>query len=153
VNIFWLDKDRHTNAKYHCDKHVVKMILEYTQLLSTAHNILGSDRGCYKTTHQNHPCAVWAREGSTNYVQLYDLLEVLLEEYTYRYGKIHKCAQYMGQLYTPPAGIPKGSTELKQCMPDEYKGDCPIQSYRNYYINEKAYMAKWKNRPTPEFMQ
>ena len=27
----------------HCDKHVVKMILEYAQLLSTAHRVLDGD--------------------------------------------------------------------------------------------------------------
>lgn len=40
MNIFWLDNDPATNARYHCDKHIVKMIVEYAQLLSTAHRVL-----------------------------------------------------------------------------------------------------------------
>jgi hypothetical protein len=40
MNIFYLDKDPKTCAQYHCDKHVVKMILEYAQLLSTAHRVI-----------------------------------------------------------------------------------------------------------------
>ena len=40
MNIFYLHSDPRTCAEYHCDKHVVKMILEYAQLLSTAHRIL-----------------------------------------------------------------------------------------------------------------
>lgn len=153
MNIFILDKDLTTNAQYHCDKHVVKMILEYTQLLSTSHNMLGSDRGPYKTTHQHHPCAVWARAFHSNYVYLHSLLIALTDEYTYRYGKTHKCASYIGQLWDPPSAIPFGGTPYALAMPDEYKNECAVQSYRDYYKGEKQHIAKWKNRPTPEFMQ
>ncbi len=153
MNIFILDKDLTTNAQYHCDKHVVKMILEYTQLLSTAHNMLGSDRGPYKTTHQHHPCAVWARESQANYGYLHSLLIALTDEYTYRYGKVHKCASYIGQLFGAPEGIPFGGTPHALAMPDEYKCDCPIQSYRDYYRNEKSHIGKWKMRDVPDFMQ
>jgi hypothetical protein len=37
MNIFVLDKDPHAAAHYHCDKHVVKMILEAGQMLCAAH--------------------------------------------------------------------------------------------------------------------
>ena len=40
MNIFVLDRDPIQAAKYMCDKHVVKMILESCQLLSTAHRVL-----------------------------------------------------------------------------------------------------------------
>ena len=40
MNIFYLDRDEQKAAQYHCDKHVVKMILESAQLLSTAHRVL-----------------------------------------------------------------------------------------------------------------
>ena len=40
MNIFYLDKDTKTCAEMHVDKHVVKMIVEYAQLLSTAHRML-----------------------------------------------------------------------------------------------------------------
>jgi hypothetical protein len=40
MNIFYLDPDPTICAQWHVDKHVVKMILEYAQLLSTAHRIL-----------------------------------------------------------------------------------------------------------------
>ena len=43
MNIFYLDKDPKIAAQMHCDKHCVKMILEYAQLLSTAHRILDED--------------------------------------------------------------------------------------------------------------
>lgn len=40
MNIFYLHPDPSICAKYHVDKHCVKMIVEYAQLLSTAHRIL-----------------------------------------------------------------------------------------------------------------
>ena len=40
MNIFYLDNNQSICAKYHVDKHVVKMILEYAQMLSTAHRVL-----------------------------------------------------------------------------------------------------------------
>lgn len=40
MNIFYLDKDPRIAASYHCDKHVVKMVSETAQLLSTTHRLL-----------------------------------------------------------------------------------------------------------------
>ena len=40
MNIFYLDRDPKIAAQYHLDKHVVKMIVEYAQLMSTAHRLL-----------------------------------------------------------------------------------------------------------------
>lgn len=40
MNIFVLDQNPVIAARDHCDKHVVKMILEYGQMLSTAHRLL-----------------------------------------------------------------------------------------------------------------
>jgi hypothetical protein len=34
-------------------------------------------------------------------------------------------------------------------MPDEYKVDSVVESYRNYYRGAKASFAVWKNRETP----
>jgi hypothetical protein len=45
MNIFYLDEDPKICAQYHCDKHVVKMIIEYAQLLSTAHRVLDGFEG------------------------------------------------------------------------------------------------------------
>jgi hypothetical protein len=40
MNIFYLHENTTECAKQHLDKHVVKMILEYAQLLSTAQRLL-----------------------------------------------------------------------------------------------------------------
>ena len=40
MNIFYLHKDPKICAEQHLDKHVVKMLIEYAQLMSTAHRML-----------------------------------------------------------------------------------------------------------------
>jgi hypothetical protein len=120
MNIFYIDSDPQKCAEWAVDKHVVKMILESAQLLSTAHRVLdgqeariqvptktgkniGKNRWkkiwllpdpenylFYQATHINHPCAVWARESNNNYNWLWAYLWEHCKEYTYRYGKIHK---------------------------------------------------------------
>jgi hypothetical protein len=173
MNIFYLDHDVTKCAEMHNDKHVVKMILEYAQLLSTAHRVLDgtivvghSDTGrkqsryvlydsrdklLYASTHINHPSAVWVRQSDKNYSWLFEMFESLLEEYTYRYGKKHACEKLVWALEVRPNNIPRGNfTEPTPAMPDEVKivGDS-IASYRNYYINNKSHLAKWKKRPVP----
>ena len=149
------------------------MILEYAQLLSTAHRVLdgvltdgvsqsgrkrklyvlsdGLDKTLYSATHINHPSAVWVRHSAANYMWLAELLEELCIEYTYRYGKIHKVEssdlmQTLKSIF--PKNIPnKPFTEPTPAMPDEVKvkGNS-IASYHNYYINNKAHLASWKGK-------
>lgn len=76
-------------AEYHVDKHVVKMILETSQLLCGAHWVCGSEAP-YKLSHKNHPCSIWVRKSLSNYLYLCELGLELGREYTHRYGKKHK---------------------------------------------------------------
>jgi hypothetical protein len=184
MNIFYLDSDPKTCAQMHCDKHVVKMIIEYAQLLSTAHRVLDGtvsdtisasgrrkkvwaladhrDSVLYTATHVNHPSAIWCRENLENYHWLYRLFHELCHEYTYRYGKVHACARLLDELRFPPTKIPLGQFFAPTpAMPPELKilADVRIpgrkynvlKSYHNYYIQEKASFAKWKNRNIPEW--
>lgn len=155
MNIFYLSACPVTAASYHCDKHVVKMILEYAQLLSTAHHVLDEDEapeGIYKKTHVNHPSAVWVRQSKANYLWTLDLLLHLLEEYQHRYKKVHKTFRLLPKLVQHPMNIPdEDFTDPPQCMPDEYKCDDAVEAYRNYYRGAKAYFASWKNTPTPQW--
>ena len=177
MNIFALHLDPKICAQMHVDKHVVKMILEYSQLLSTAHRILdgqeyvdsssgrrikrwklsnshAGDQLLYKATHINHPSAIWARESKANYNWLASLLVELCKEYTHRYGKVHKCESdglVKWLVGWAPENIPnKPFTQPTPAMPDQYKvkGDS-VQSYRNYYMGDKTRMASWKSRQVP----
>ena len=173
MNIFYLDKNPKVCAEMHVDKHVVKMILEYAQLLSTAHRVLDGavsiglgktgrkqtryvlpdDRESvlYSATHLNHPSAVWCRQSDMNYHWLYTLLVECCKEYTYRYGKVHKCESsgLVNQLQITPTNIPYNLnfTEPTPAMPDECKvpGDS-IKSYRNYYLMNKSHLWSWKGK-------
>lgn len=155
MNIFYLSNDTKKCAKMHNDKHVVKMILEYAQLLSTSHHILDVDVSAvfYKPTHKNHPSALWTRDNANNYLWLYSLFCELCDEYTYRYGKVHKTDK---RLRIPLSVCPKNISQNKfyqptQAMPDEYKNKCSIVAYRYYYKNAKQHLAVWTKRDIPEF--
>ena len=174
MNIFFLDKNPQIAAEYHCDKHVVKMILEECQMLCTAHRILdgtemiGQSKSgrkvkrwiiddqrndiLYQATHVNHPCTQWSMYNSENYIWSVSLLRCLLDEYQYRYGKKHKCEELYPTLKFLPRMIPGGYlTMFPQAMPDDCKRDNPVDGYRNYYINHKARFARWTNRSIPEW--
>ena len=116
MNIFILDEQPQKAAEYHCNKHVVKMILEAGQMLCAAHwmswlehfnknrtdfrlmrdvkqflkdNVPKEKQPAWGITHVNHPCTVWSRENCSNYDWHYKHFIALCNEYTYRYGKIH----------------------------------------------------------------
>lgn len=153
------------------------MILEYCQLLSTAHRVLDGlkvnvksktgrnvtrwmlpdsrENVLYQATHINHPSAVWVRQSHENYKWLHSLLIELLNEYTFRYGKYHKCKIIAEQLTQIPNALKNSAYEFSEpppAMPDECKvpGDS-IASYKKYYIMKKSHFAKWKNRSIPEW--
>jgi len=147
MNIFYLDHNVRKCAEMHNDKHVVKMILEYAQLLSTAHRILDGvlstgvsasgrkktiyvltdnrDTILYSATHANHPSAIWVRQSAANYMWLAELLEECCKEYTYRYDKVHK-VERDGLMQTLknnfPINISDGPfTEPTPAMPEDVK--------------------------------
>lgn len=155
MNIFYLDRSPSLCAKYHCDKHVIKMILEYAQLMSTAHVVLDGNQVAYKATHKNHPSAIWVRESDYNYRWLYQLFTGVCVEYTSRYGKIHMTeSKFSRILFNLPKNITEGPfTPPPQCMPDKYKCNDTVKAYQNYYIGEKYKIAKWKNNNTPPWFE
>ena len=182
MNIFYLHHEVVECARFHNDKHSIKMVLEYVQLLCTTHRVLDGTTECgtsksgrkkiiyrlpdnrdnilYSATHIHHPSAVWVRQSVGNYMWLSDLLVELCKEYTYRYGKVHKCerdglVQVLHEMIPDNIAL-TGFTEPTPAMPDDVKvaGDS-LASYRNYYINNKQHLASWKgkvnSRPVPEW--
>lgn len=151
MNIFYLHRDPVKAAEIQYNKHVVKMILESAQMLSTAHHhyadILGYDKSYipYKKAHYNHPSTIWARQNSRQYYWLFHHMLALGNEYRQRYDKIHlSITKCFIPLQNCPVGMPlfENFTEPPQCMPDKYKvpGDS-VAAYWNYYINEKYNVA------------
>jgi putative FmdB family regulatory protein len=162
MNIFVLDLDPVAAAQYHLDVHVVKMILELGQMLSTAHRILDNippeQDILYKKTHFNHPCAKWVRENSANYFWAFDHFLALGEEYTFRYNKTHKSINDLRKrlaVLPKSISISSAKTKFALAMPEEYKSDNPVDSYRKYYqfkVNTLSRIS-WKNRSIPPFIQ
>jgi hypothetical protein len=163
----------------HVDKHTVKMILEYAQLLSTTHRVLDGaqhvglsktgrkqtryvlpdsrEHIMYSATHINHPSTVWVRQSVGNYMWLSNLLVELCKEYTHRYGKVHK-AERDGLVKMLHDIIPDNIalttfTEPTPAMPEIYKSSSSIESYRNYYLGAKSHMFSWKKRSTPSWIK
>lgn len=144
MNIFLLHWNPKIAAQYHCDKHVVKMIIETAQLLYSAHWTLNSQlpANAYKLAHKNHPCSIWTRASITNYMWLASLGLWLCKEYRNRYGehKTHKTEAHLIWLFhNPPQNIPfLGMTSPAQAMPEHFKCENnPIRAYRKFYIGSK----------------
>ena len=178
MNIFFLSISVHRCAKYHFDKHVVKMILEYCQLLSCAWHILNpsqadillSEGKIYKKTHINHPCTMWVRKHINNYIYVARLGLELCNEWRARYGhaRLHASEnKLLFQLNNPPPNIPnfkitqtlsnpKGFLlPMPQAMPEECKihknnvYSC-VLAYRKYYMsNSKKHLVSWNREKVP----
>ena len=150
MNIFYLHKDPREAARLQYNKHVVKMILESAQMLCTAHHCYGDswqkENVPYKQAHLNHPSTIWARRSKATYMWLFKHMMGLGYEYWLRYGKQHlsisKCSMFLSK---PPVHIQGDDwVQPPQAMPDEYKDECSIQAYWNYYIGEKHVVANLK---------
>lgn len=154
MNIFVLDIDPKVCASYHCDKHVVKMVLETAQILSSALHINGVTEVPYKPTHLGHPCVKWAASSRQNFNWLLQLGFWLSTEYTTRYGKVHKSEAVIMQCNQMRDNIPDGPfTLFEKCCPDEFKKLDVVDTYRNYYKLGKGSIATYKYSPVPQFMK
>lgn len=177
MNIFYLNEDPQTCAKEHCDKHVVKMLIEYAQLLSTAHRVIDGDEWegrsvngrrvkryfhpdpelnevLYKACHVNHPSAKWVRESRENYNWLYELWVSLAMEYNHRYGKVHESFRKL-EYYLMIAPILISDERFTEPTPAMkaypqcvVEGDS-LTSYRQFYWADKRKFAKWTKRNKP----
>ena len=171
MNLFLLHLKRRANARKHCNRHVVKMVLETTQVLWTAVWMSGTDMTRfkmtpYRKTHMWHPTSIWVRESPKNWAYALAFGLQLCKEYTRRYHKRHKCEAHLLYLrrigYFPPAetreikkprgDMGNGCTPFPLAMPDECvvtrpDGSVdPVQSYLKYYDTKSA---EWKTKGRP----
>jgi hypothetical protein len=166
MNLFILSLIQREIAQYMMDKHISKILLEAVQMLSSAKRILDPDDtevndSIYKLAHKNHPVTIWCRKSKANYIWVLDLIEELHNEWRFRYGhpatKIHK--SYLIAIILRE-NIPtedrfeiSGLTPFALAMPEEYKSDDAVLSYRRYYMSEeKKRIASWnKRREKPDW--
>ena len=142
MNIFFLHKDPSRAAKAQCDKHVVKMILETAQMLSTAARRNGFDIG-YKAAYPSHPMTKWVGDNNYNFSWALEHAQELSKEYFARYGKFHACQKVIDK-FLPLKGSYINFSEPPQCMPDEFKCANYVRAYRDYYIHK---IGEWKHPP------
>jgi len=181
MNIFYLDKNPSHAAQMLADRHVVKMILESAQMLATAHRVLDgtlvkrdfayadgtlrkknwykldrfTDHLIYGATHINHPSSVWVRQSDQHYNWLVYHMIGLCQEYTHRYGKMHKTQTLLPYLKNLPSNIPQaGFTDPPCCMDANYIiSEDAVENYQNYYKHGKRHLHSWTNRPPPAWIK
>jgi hypothetical protein len=178
MNIFILSNDPVEAAQLQCDKHIVKMIVESAQMLSTAHRMLDGtvkkgpsksgksiskywtlpderENVLYKAVHMSHPCTVWTMKSNNNYNWHYIHFTALCEEYTYRYGKIHSTDTLLRNvLESPPNNIPVGyftpQPLAMQSNPECMFPNDIVKSYRMFYqTKQERFKMAWTNRNIP----
>ncbi|THE63705.1 hypothetical protein D8Y22_18015 [Salinadaptatus halalkaliphilus] len=158
MNVFWLDEDPRLAARYHCDQHINKLLLEAAQVLCTAARENGLEAEfLYQPTHVDHPVTQWATESRANWLCLREHADALNAEFVERYEKDADHASWEVIEQIDPAAIDFPSDEptpRPQAMPDEYKrpGD-PIGAYRAYYAGEKADWAEWRYTDEPPWLE
>tara|TARA_R110000824_G_scaffold188779_4_gene370150 strand:- start:5897 stop:6412 length:516 start_codon:yes stop_codon:yes gene_type:complete len=134
-NIDWVK-----SARSQDNYRVVKMILESCQMLCTTLNEQAEKQITpYRSTHKNHPSTKWVRASSTNFEFLVEHTMAMLEEYTKRFGKIHKCTSVLEkciELCDPSLFPQQDSTPLPLAMPYEFHSDNIIESYRRFYASK-----------------
>lgn len=150
MNIFILDKnnkgqiDWEKSAKSHDNTRCVKMLLEHAQLLSTALNIkAGKQVAPYRSFNPKHPCCLWTAKTRKNFLSLLSFTYFLLDVYKQRFNnKKHKVEDvleeidllikkplfnhFIGNEFTIPA----------LAMPEHFKTDDVVESYRNYWVSK-----------------
>ena len=162
MNIFVTDSNTSTCAIYHTDRHTVKMPIELSQMVSFVYHhqefwdepkpqlLMEFSKG-----HDKHPCSLWIQQNLSNFMWTCELGIKLIEEYRFRYNseKHQRCYLIFDwALNNLPNLDIECMTPFVKAMPEEYKVDCSVQSYRNYYKYGKTDLHKWTKREKPEWI-
>jgi hypothetical protein len=142
MNIFYINEDPIIAAKELADDHIRKMQIESAQMCCTAHWETGTEAP-YKRAHWNHPSTKWVRESIQHYNWLVEHGLEICNEFTKRYGKLHKTQSVLEWLKQNKPNISdNGFTPPPQCMPEEFRMKNTIEAYKNFYINDKIKIKK-----------
>jgi hypothetical protein len=158
MNIFSTSNDPDQSARWLVDKHCVKQGLESVQLLCTAYHEQGIEAP-YKSSHRSHPSSIWTRTSWDNFQWLIAHAHAIFDEYTARYGKIHKsqavlewCEDHAHLLgfddfdLKPFAIAIAGDCECRK-LPN-FESLSATEKYIKYIILDKKHIHAWKrNKP------
>jgi hypothetical protein len=151
MNIFAVEEHPQEAARVLVDKHVVKMVLETTQMISTVAHARAYTAP-YRSSHAKHPCTVWAGTHPSNMRWLFEHGFELCKEYTRRYDKVHASQKHLQMLWDDlylwwpeVTNAPwQDHTTFAQAMPEQFRSSSPVLAYRSYYRVAKGHLAKWK---------
>lgn len=158
MNIFFLSDDPNQAARWLVDRHITKMGMEATQMLCTAYHEQGVEAP-YRPSHRNHPSSIWCRESFDNFQWLVGHAYTIFDEYTARYGKIHKsqavlewCEDNIHKLSFDSYDLTSFAiaiSEDSECRKlTNFESLTAIDKYRAYYLFDKKHLHQWKrNRP------
>lgn len=148
MNIFVPFNNIEDSVKSLDDKRVVKMVLETAQIICTVRHMKGLPAP-YRVTHKSHPCVVWAMSDN-NLAWLINYGIQLGQEYTFRFGKVHKSylviKQYEQSIQEPEQFV--NCTLFKQLEVHEaYR-----QTLLSKWGSDKV-KPKWTKRAIPFFFK
>lgn len=145
------------------DKSGNLVYLKSGKLRVKKHWKLADDRedAMYLAVHPKHPTTLWTMESAENYDWHYAHFVELLLEFERRHGKMPKTVVMREILKRRPKNIPNvPATPIKlamkqfpQCVVRDRDGVIDVvESYRNFYIEDKERFATWKKgRSAPEW--
>jgi hypothetical protein len=177
LNFFFLDRDPRKCARYHADKHINKMQVEYAQIASSVMWIVAERNGLldsslfksvsemiYKPTHTHHPIVIWASKSQAHVLAVVDLGLALAEEKAERaivakaYGKkwsvTHKSTPILRFIrdHLPSNNLFELGSEWHDppaCVPQCIKDNSSdiIDRYRLFYAGHKVEVTGLKWAP------
>ena len=185
MNIFLLsdstDYEEHIalQAQYHCDRHVVKMIAESTQMLVTALYIqpylMSELQGNFgllhvpcsplSSGHARHPCVLWTSSSGRTIYYLARLAVELCHEHQLRYplsprhayfdwleslvDALEAQANNISPAFQLPEKFPVAVSDRPELRSTATPHQEAVTHYRSYYFRTKRHFATWKKRGVP----
>lgn len=121
MNIFFLSTCPAEAARFHCDLHVSKMIVETAQILSTARRMFAEREGLrserdverlalgYKSAYAGHPSVIWASKHPAHALWLFRLASALGGQHVLRSRNGHSTIPVISQLLRADADANVGN--------------------------------------------
>lgn len=149
------------NAREHCPAHLVKLILEATQVLSAVYHLLlkkevvekyRSEGRIYKLTHKHHPWIKFAKQSYANFSFVLHYARSLSARFYIIRKKFHKC-HYMLDWMSTNSPISINLLETVSPLPNctNFEQVPGLEVYHNYrahlvrkfITNPKRFVWKW----------
>ncbi len=151
MNIFVLDRNLERSARYHVDKHIVKIPIEAAQLACNA-RLFHKMGAPYRPAQMYNRMSLFSRSCVRAYLFTCEYGLSLCKEYTYRYGKIHKSQEVLLDCLQNIPPLPNSRIKFILNMPFYCQKQNVVESYRCYYNREKRHLFKWTKRQKPKFV-